>query len=70
MSLTSKIIIAEDYAQKYNLKDIDNRIIPSFRQINAGLEMALPKPLKILAYLVPNFVKIPMFMIELFTSRF
>jgi dehydrogenase/reductase SDR family protein 1 len=70
MSLTSKIIIAEDYAQKYNLKDIDNRVIPSLRQINAALEVTLPKPLKFLAYLVPNFVKIPIFMIELFTSRF
>ena len=70
MSLTSKIVVAEDYAQKNNIKDIDNRVVPSFRQINAALEVSLPKPLKFLAYFVPNFVKIPLFMIELFTSRF
>ena len=68
--LNSKIVVAEDYAQSHGIKDIDNRVVPSFRQINAGLKLVLPKPLKVLALLVPNFIKIPMFAIELFTSRF
>ena len=70
IKLTSKVIIAEDYAQSYGIRDIDNRIVPSFRQINSGLKLALPKPLKLLALLIPNFVKIPIFAFELFTSRF
>ncbi len=70
MKLTSKVVIAEDYAQKKGIRDIDNRVIPSFRQVNAGLKLVLPKPLEIFTYLVPNFVKIPLILIELFNSKF
>jgi dehydrogenase/reductase SDR family protein 1 len=70
MKLTSKVIVAEDYAQSNGIRDIDNRIVPSFRQINAGLKLALPQPFKLLTLLIPNFVKIPIFFVELFTSKF
>lgn len=67
---TSKVIIAEDYAQTKGLRDIDGRVIDSFRQLNYVLDRVLPSSLKFITKLIPNFIKVPKFLISILTSKF
>jgi dehydrogenase/reductase SDR family member 1 len=69
-SYTSKVVIAADYAQKHGITDIDGRTIPSHRQINSALKLVLPKTLKSVANLVPNFIKVPQVVMDVFTTKF
>lgn len=70
MSYTSKVVIAADYAQAKGIKDIDNRVIASHRQINSAMKLVLPKQLHFAAKLVPNFVKLPQFAFDIMSSKF
>jgi dehydrogenase/reductase SDR family protein 1 len=70
LKYTSKVVIAEDYAHSKGLRDIDGRVIDSFRQVNYWLHRILPDSLKFIANLVPNFIKIPTFVISIMTSKF
>ena len=70
-SYTSKVVIGADYAQKYNIKDIDNRQIESFRQLSYILRnQLLPEKLAFLANFVPSFIKVPGFLLAIATSKF
>ncbi len=70
MSYTSKVVIAADYAQSNGIKDIDNRVVPSHRQINSAMKLILPKSLHFAANLVPNFIKVPQFVMDVVTTKF
>ena len=70
MKLSSKVVIGADYAYEKGIKDIDNRIITSIRQVKGILEMVLPPKLQFLANFVPGFIKIPKFMLALLNSKF
>ena len=70
MSYSSKVVIAADYAQAHGIKDIDNRVIASHRQINSAMKLVLPKQLHFAANLVPNFVKLPQFAFDIMSSKF
>lgn len=70
MKMTSKVVNAAEYAQKHGIKDIDNRTIPSYRQINSAMKLVLPKSLHFASNLVPNFVKVPQFLMDLASSKF
>jgi hypothetical protein len=67
MSYTCKVIFTAEYAQKHGIKDIDQRVIPSFRQVNGIAKLFLPE---FVANLIPDFVRIPMFVIALSSSKF
>lgn len=70
MKYTSKVIIGADYAHQYGIKDIGGRTIGSIRQIKFLMENYLPSSVKFAANFVPDFVKIPQFVIDIFTSKF
>lgn len=70
MNYTSKVVIAADYAQTKNVKDIDGRTIASHRQINSAMKLVLPKPLHFITKVVPDFVKLPQFAFDLMASKF
>lgn len=70
MKYTSKVVIASEYAQAHNIKDIDNRTVPSHRQINSAMKLVLPKPLHFVTKVVPDFVKLPQFAFDLMGSKF
>ena len=70
MKYTSRIVIAEEYAQDNSIVDIDGRIIYSFRQLKKIVQVLLPDNLKFLSCAVPGFLKVPKFLITLFTSKF
>lgn len=67
----SKVVIAADYAQSHGITDIDGRVIPSVRQINTLFkDFILPDKLKFIANFIPNFVKIPYFVLAISSSKF
>lgn len=70
MKYTSKIVVAAEYAQCHGIKDVDNRVVASHRQINSALKLVLPKQLHFAANLIPNFVKLPQFAFDLMASKF
>lgn len=67
---TSRVVNAAEYAQSNGIKDIDNRTIPSYRQINSAMKLVLPKQLHFAANFVPNFVKVPQFLMDIASSKF
>jgi dehydrogenase/reductase SDR family protein 1 len=70
MRHTSKVVIAADYAQERGIRDVDNRRVPSFRQVNAAMKLVLPKSVHFAASFVPDFVKVPTFLFDLMNSKF
>ena len=65
MKYTSSVVIGAEYAQAHGIRDIDDREILSFRQLNYILGYyVLPDNLKFIANWLPNFLKIPLFLIE------
>lgn len=66
---SSKVVVAADYAQSKGIRDIDGRIIPSHRQITSLVSMLLPS-LRFLDNIVPRFIKVPQFAIDIATSKF
>ncbi len=59
MKKSSKVIEAAEYAQHHNIRDVNNRVIPSYRQINYCLLFVLPKKLHFIREFVPDFIKVP-----------
>ena len=65
MKYTSSVVIGAEYAQAHGIRDIDDREILSFRQLNYILGYyVLPDNLKFIANWLPNFLKSPLFLIE------
>ena len=70
MNLTGRVIISAEYAQNHGIRDIDNRIIYSFRQVKFLTQKYLPENFRFLSNFVPAFVKIPQFLIDIMNSKF
>jgi hypothetical protein len=70
MKYNSKIVNAAEYARNHNIRDIDNRLIANYRQVNGVMKLILPKSLHFVANLVPDFVKVPQFVMDLKASKF
>ena len=67
---TAKVVIGAEYGQRFGILDIDSRVIYSHRQVKALLSMVVPDNFRFLTNLVPGFVKIPQFVIDILTSKF
>lgn len=67
---SGKTLIAPDYARSHHIRDVDNRTIPSFRQINYGLLFLLPKQLRFVRDVIPDFVKLPKFVFDIVNTKF
>lgn len=70
MKYTGRIVNAADYAQRHGIKDIDDRVVPSYRQVNSAMKLVLPKSLHFVSNFVPNFVKVPQFVMNIVNSKF
>ncbi|CAF0932438.1 unnamed protein product [Brachionus calyciflorus] len=70
MKYTGKIVNTAEYAQCHGIKDVDGRVIPSYRQINNAMKLFLPKQLHFVTNLVPNFVKVPQFVMDVASTKF
>lgn len=70
MNLTGKVIIGAEYAQSHNIRDIDNRMILSYRQVKFLASKYLPDNFKFIANFIPTFVKIPQFVLDIVNSKF
>lgn len=68
--LTSKIIIAADYAQAKGIKDLNNREITSIRQIKGLVENYAPPSIQWTSAYIPGFLKIPQFVLDILNSKF
>lgn len=70
-SYTSRVVLCADYAQAHGIVDVDKRVIPSIRQLNTILtRFLLPESLHFVANLIPNFVKVPYFVMTLANSKY
>lgn len=70
MRYSSRVVIGADYAQLHNIRDIDNRVILSIRQVKAICEFFLPEQLKFVSKFVPGFVKIPQWVLDIINTKF
>jgi len=70
MTYSSNIVVAADYAQSHGIKDIDDRSIASYRQLNYYASLVLPERFQYLAKFIPGFVKIPHFVLSSFDAKF
>ena len=70
MKYSCKVVTGADYAQKYDIIDIDGRKISSHRELSSLGGQMLPKPIRQLAKYVPSSVKIPQFVIDIATSKY
>jgi hypothetical protein len=70
MKYTAKVVNAAEYARAHNIRDIDNRSIANYRQLNSAMKLILPKNLHFMANFVPDFIKVPQFVMDLKTSKF
>ena len=70
MAYSCKVITAADYASKYGITDVDNRHIPSHRELSNMGAYFLPKPLRSLAKYAPSSLKVPQFLIDIATSKY
>jgi len=70
LTLTSSIVVAADYAQTHRIRDIDDREIASYRQLNYYASLVLPERFQYLAKYIPGFVKIPHFILSSFNGKF
>jgi hypothetical protein len=70
MRYSTKIVNAAEYAQNNGIKDIDGRVIANYRQVNSAMKLILPKQLHFVTNFVPNFVKVPQFLIDISNTKF
>ena len=70
MKYTARVLNAAEYAQKHNIRDVDGRSIANYRQVNSAMKLILPKSLHFVTNFVPNFVKIPQFMMDIVNTKF
>ena len=68
---SSKVVISAEYANAHGIRDVDNRVIHSIREVGPILEnFILPPPLKFIGRIIPGFVKIPQFVLDIINSKF
>lgn len=67
---TGKVIIGAEYALRHNLRDVDNRVILSYRSIRFMVSQYLPVGLQFLANLIPASLRIPQAIIDITNSKF
>lgn len=70
MKRAGKVVIGAEYAQQHGIRDIDNRVILSFRQVKAICAYFLPEKFRFVAKFVPGFLKIPQFLLDIMNSKF
>lgn len=70
MKYSCKIVNAAEYAQCKGIKDVDGRVIPSYRQVNNAMKLVLPKELHFISNFVPNFVKVPQLLMDVVSTKF
>jgi hypothetical protein len=70
MKYTSKILIGAEYGAKYDIKDIDNRVIPSHRELKTMGSFFLPKSLMFLTKTKPfSSFKVPQSILDVANSK-
>jgi dehydrogenase/reductase SDR family protein 1 len=69
MNFSNKIVIAADYSHKYDIRDVDGRVVPSHREIKNMGALLLPKNLRPLVKYVPFNFKIPQSLIDIVSSK-
>jgi hypothetical protein len=69
MKYTSTIVNAADYAQSNGIKDIDESVVPIPRQISSLVTMAFPQ-FSFVSKVIPRFVKVPQFIMDITRSKF
>ena len=68
---TSKVIIGAEYAQANSIRDIDGRVIESHRELRVILrDFWLPENLKNIANIIPHFIRIPHFILDILNSKY
>lgn len=70
MNYTSKVIVSADYGQANGIKDVDGRVIPSFRQFKFLAAYFLPPNFQFINNFIPGFLKIPQFLLDIMSSKF
>ncbi|XP_041848017.1 dehydrogenase/reductase SDR family member 1 [Melanotaenia boesemani] len=68
MSLTGKVLLTSDLARRYGIKDVDGREVVDYMSIKFLLSQA--RYFSWLSVLVPSFLRLPRFMLNLANSRF
>lgn len=68
---SSKVIVSSEYAYSHGIRDVDNSLVPCFRQIGFMLtKYVLPENLKFVANFIPGWLKIPQFVLDIASSKF
>jgi dehydrogenase/reductase SDR family protein 1 len=70
MSYTSKVVLVADYAQCRGIRDIDNKEVASMRQVSFYASLILPERAQFLTRFIPNFVKVPNFVLTAMNTKF
>jgi dehydrogenase/reductase SDR family protein 1 len=71
MNYSSRVVIGAEYAHEYGIKDLNDERVPSFRQINYVLRhYVLPERFHFLIKLVPDFLRVPQFFLDILYSHF
>lgn len=70
MKYTSKIIIGAEYGARHDIRDIDNRVIPSHRELQTMGAFILPKSLMFLTKTKPfSTFKVPQSILDVANSK-
>ncbi len=69
MKYSCRIVTAADYGLKYNISDIDGRVIPSHREFKT-LGPMLPKSLRFLNKYIPGSVKVPQLVLDIASTKY
>ena len=70
MKYTSKVLVGAEYAQRHGILDIDNRVISSMRSLRFVAGSILPKSVQFAANLIPNWLTVPQFILDIAGSKF
>lgn len=69
-SYTARVVSGADYGLKYQINDIDGRVIPSARRLSEMAPYILPKSLRGLAANLPDCIKVPSSVLTIGNSRY
>jgi len=69
-SYTARVVSGADYGLKYHINDIDDRVILSARRLNEMAPYILPKSLRNISANLPNYIKVPNFLLTIGNSRY
>lgn len=70
MNYTSKVVLVADYAQCKGIRDIDNKEVASMRQVSFYASLILPERAQFITRFIPNFVKVPNFVLTAMNTKF